>query len=436
MARKSKQVTELQEILGGQRIEEAEALDVKILVEIRSELTEVSDPRDASYVRHSLADVILIVLLAVLSNADEWKDIEIFARSKEKWLRGFLELEYGIPTDDCFRVVISRLNVKTVYSMITGYLIKKIMEMQETKEAAEEKDIISCDGKVSKSSKREETEGRKGSQALNTLNAYSNKLGCCLDQEFIGEKTNEIPAMPVLLNRLVLRGTIVTWDALNTQKDTVEAVMAGKGDYVGALKGNQHNFYGEVQDYFDEEVKKGLAEGARIDYGRRGLEKAESKGYKKTVEKEHSAIVTREYYLSTDIRWLTNKEKWAGLKAIGLAEKTVEKLDGKGTVIKESRYYIASVDDIEDFSRAVRSHWGVENGLHWHLDYTFKDDHNTTTRDNGAEGLQLFKKMALLILKVAQAAYPKGTSLKNIRYKLSLNYETEIVKIFNALMAK
>jgi len=430
MARTAKKLTELRDSLEGHIIDEIEEVDVVVLEELADELNGISDPRDEAYVRHKLGDVILIILLAVLANANEWLEVEVFAKKKEAWLRKFLELPYGIPTDDTCRLVLSRLNTKYVSQIFVGFLLKKfnailnVLQGPKKVEEAKEMDILSCDGKVSKSSKRNDTD-KAGSKPLNTLNAYSSDWGMCLDQEFIGEKTNEIPAMPILLRRLNLENTIVTWDALNTQKDTVQAVVDGGGKYVGALKGNQGNLFADVRDYFDEDR---LAKIEKEDEGR------EEKQFKRTVEEEHSAVVTREYYIEPQIDWLNGREVWAGLIAIGAVVKTTVK-NGTGEIIVETRYHICGTSDINDFERAARGHWGVENGLHWHLDFTFKDDKNTTTKGNGAEGLQIIKKIALSLLKVIQALYPPRTSLKKIRYRLSLDFENEIEKIFTALNA-
>ena len=167
---------------------------------------------------------------------------------------------------------------------------------------------------------------------VNTLSAYSSGWGMCVDQEFIGEKTNEIPAMPILLGRLNLDNTIVTWDALNTQRDTVQAVIDGGGDYVGALKGNQGNLFADVRDYFDENR---LATIEKEDEGRA------EKQFKRTVEEEHSAVVTREYYIEPQIDWLNGREAWAGLSAVGAVVKTTVK-NGTGEIIVETRYFISS----------------------------------------------------------------------------------------------
>ncbi len=429
MARRAKKLEELSEVMAGHEINEFEEINVVVLKEMVREAEEISDPRDTAYVRHKLSDIIMIVLFGVMANANEWKEIEAFGKKKEKWLRTFLELEYGVPTDDCYRLVLARLDVKRVYDVLVKFLMRKLTEIineykPKEKEEEKEREIISCDGKVSNGSKRQETDNAS-KKALNTLNAYSSETGVCIEQEFIEEKSNEIPAMPQMLRRLNIKDTLITWDALNTQKETVKAVIEGKGDYVGALKKNHGTLYEDVSDYFDEATLKEMKN--------KGEESEQRKKYIRTVESEHSAIVTREYYIENKIEWLNGKKEWAGLKGIGVEVKKIEKLKKGTEPVYEKRYYITSITNADEFARAVRNHWGVENGLHWHMDYTFKDDKNTTTRGNGAEGLQLFKKLALALLKIAQVVYPKRTSLKMIRYKLSLDYEREIERIFSAL---
>ena len=418
MPRKSKKLMQLVEMFEDCDYEVTEQEDVTVLKQLHIRMSEISDQRDSSYVRHELGDIIIIAILAVLANANEWLEIEIFGKQHEQWLRRFLRLEHGIPCDDTFRTVIGSLNINYVYAIAIKFLMKQLDEILEVASEASEKEILSFDGKVSRGSKREET-NQDGSAALHTLSAYSGEYGFCIAQEFVSDKTNEITSMPTILKRLDLRNSIATWDALNTQKDVVSAVIEGKGDYVGALKGNHKNLYQDVIDYFEPSVLK-------------GLRKAPSH-YEITKESEQSAIVTREYFLTDDIKWLCGREDWAGLKTIGMELKTIEKLNSKIPVKTESRYFISSVKDVNDFSRAVRDHWGIENGLHWHLDFTFNDDKNTTMAKNGAKGLQVLKKLALAILKVAQCLYPPRTSLKSIRYRLSLDFKQELGKIFSML---
>jgi predicted transposase YbfD/YdcC len=429
MAKRARKIEEFSKILEGHEIDKIEEIEISVLKELTSGISEISAPRDEAYIRHSLTDIIMITFFAVLSGANEWKEIEIFGNKKRKWLRNFLELRNGMPTDDTYRLVISKINANYVYEIMIGLLMKKVTEIVSAFDKGEikkEREIISCDGKISNCSKRNETDAA-GVKPLNTLNAYSSEWGLCLDQEFIEEKTNEITAMPKLLKRLDLENTIVTSDALNTQKEITETIIKGKGDYVLALKGSQKNFYEDVRDYFNEEALSKMRPNPD--------EKNSAKHlfYKMTIEKEHSGVVKREYFLEPEIEWLYGKEKWTGLKAIGLERKTIKKNNPKIEDSYENRYFISSIEDIEDYSRAVRGHWGVENSLHWQLDYTFKDDENTTTRNNGAEGLQIMKKIGLALIKFAQVAYPKRTSIKNIRFRLSLDFETEVEKIFTIL---
>ena len=213
---------------------------------------------------------------------------------------------------------------------------------------------------------------------------------------------------------------ICTWDALNTQKNTVEEVIGSGGDYVGALKGNQQTFFEEVKDYFDEDRR------LIIQSGYEGA-------YKQEIEKSHSNIIKYKYYQSEKIEWFEDKEEWAGLKSIGFVKKTME--DRNGNIVIEERYYISSLLlDIYNFSRAIRNHWNVENKLHWQLDFTFKSDENTTVNKKALFNLQIIKKFALSILNLVKPEYKM--SLKKIRFQISLDAPKELEKIFEIVAQK
>ena len=180
------------------------------------------DYRHPSYTKHLLGDIIMIVFFAVLGNANEWGEIESFAKRKEKWLRKYLELPFGIPTDDTYRIVMSNINAEYFYQVTVQLLLHTIEEivLLSGKEGdIHKKSIISVDGKESRGSKRQSGE-HGGTRALQTLNVYSNDHGICLAQKFISEKTNEIPAAQELLRLMDLRDTIVTADAMNCRKET------------------------------------------------------------------------------------------------------------------------------------------------------------------------------------------------------------------------
>ena len=419
MAKKSSKLEALHDILGEYDIssEVIERNDTFIR-ELKKHADAVPDYRHPSYTRHLLGDIIMITFFAILGNANEWGEIESFARKKEKWLRKYLELPYGIPTDDTFRIVIGTINTEHFFRITVRMLmdtVDEILKLSGREGELHERSILSVDGKESCGSKRKT--GKDGMvKALQTLNVYSDEYGMCVGQKFIGEKTNEIPAAQEILSLMDLWGTIVTADAMNCQKDTVKAIVKGKGEYVLALKGNQALFYEEVRDYFTEEVMENLR-------NKQGC-------YKRTVEKEHGGVAVREYYITGDVGWYSDRKEWARLSSFGMVKKQIKKQDGNDE--SEERYYISSIgEDVGDFERAARGHWGVEVKLHWQLDFTFRDDKNTSMARTGAKNLQIMKKIVLAILQLVKASYK--ISMKRIRYELSLDYENGIEKMLSML---
>lgn len=379
---------------------------------IKDILTIVKKQNDTRYqpnVKHKIEDIILMTLFAVLAKCNEWTEIESFAKKKEKWLKKYLELPNGIPSHDTIQRVISILNPHTLYSDTINYLINKINLITTN----DTRDILSMDGKTSNGSSRS-TGINKEEAVVNTMSVYSNNYGFSLIQDYITEKSNEIPMGPKLLEQLQLEDCIVTADALNTQVDTIKAILKGKADYVMPVKENQLLTYTEIKEYFDD---------------KKLYENAKKSNYKKIVSKEHNAIITREYCMTDDIDWMLKKEKWPGLKSIGLARNTIEKDD---KIAIEDRYYIISFsNDIELFSKSVRLEWGVENNLHAPLDIIFKEDNNKTLDKNGAKNLGIIRRIALALLKFIQTYYKK--SLNIIRTNIAFDFENEIENIFKLL---
>ena len=382
---------------------------------IEDMITIIKKQEDTRYkpnVKHKMEDIILITLFAVLAKCDEWTEIESFAKKKEKWLKKYLELPNGIPSHDTIQRVISILNPNTLYADTINYLIEKINEITQSKE----KDILSMDGKTSNGSTRK-TGIHKKDKAVNTMSVYSTNYGLSLIQDYIDDKSNEIPMGPELLKKLDLEGCVVTADALNTQVETIKAILKGKADYVLPVKENQKLTYEEIKEYYDDKVL---------------LEQIAKENYKKVTEKEHNGIMIREYYMTDDISWMNKKEKWPGIKSIGLAKNTMER-NGKITI--EKRYYIVSFsNDIELFSKSVRAEWGVENNLHAPLDIVFKEDANKTLEKNGAKNLGIIRRIVLSILKFVQTYYKMSLNL--IRTNLAFDFENEIENIFKLLDTK
>lgn len=237
MARKAKKLQELQELFDESEIDFSLLENDKVINELIKKSESIYDTRNESYIKHKLSDIVILTLFAILANANEWKEIEAFGKSKEKWLRKFLELPNRTPSDDTIRVVISNINSNYFYSIVVDFfmeIINGLTEIVTQKDNPVEQDILSIDGKTSCGSKRKDT-SVEGSRA----NAYSSNYGMCIGQVFVNEKSNEIPAVKDLLKIIDIKGTVLTWDALNTQKSMVEEVIKYKGDYVGALKGNQ-----------------------------------------------------------------------------------------------------------------------------------------------------------------------------------------------------
>lgn len=419
MAKKSTKLEALQKVFQEHAISpDSIEWNDALIQKIKKNADTIPDYRHPSYVKHRLGDILMIVFFAMLGNANEWKEIESFARKKEAWLRKYLELPFGIPTDDTYRIVMGMIAMESFFHATVQLLITTVdgmLTLAGKEDTIHEKGITAIDGKESRSSGRKDTDNGEV-KALQTLNVYSTDYGICLEQQFIKEKTNEIPAAQEVLSLMDLSKTIVTADAMNCQKDTVAVIVKQKGEYVLALKGNQPLFYEEVKNFFDREQKETL--------------KKKETCYKKTTELEHGGLVIREYDITEDVNWYSEKEKWKKLKSFGMVQKTVRKKDGSEK--KEGRHYICSIEeDVEEFARAVRGHWRVENNLHWQLDVTFQDDKNKSMAKTGAKNLQMMKKLALALLQLVKESYKK--SMKLIRYELSLDYENGIEKMLSML---
>lgn len=429
MARTSLLFKELKKQIGELKLninEELENISNDNIERFLESLSHISDKRNASYITYPIQEILFISFFAVLANANSWIEIGNFAIRKKEWIGHFFDTDKGVPSHDTIQRTLTLIKPDELHTLMSSYIMEIIDKMEqlaieldgnneELKKIVQEKEILSIDGKISRGSSREGTIDGKLAP-LNTLSAYSSKYGMSLGQEYIDEKTNEIPAAPELIKKLNISGTIVTWDALNTQKDTVKAVIKGKGDYVASLKGNQHNLYQDVKLYFNEDVLKEL--------------KQKENCYKKTIEKAHSNTEIREYYITEDIKWIEQKKEWSGLKSIGYERKTIEKSNGEKTI--EERYYITSlIEDVEIFSKSVRGHWQVENNLHWHLDFTFKEDANTTTEKKGAKALSIIKRNVSTLLQIVKDYYKMSMSL--LRYQISIDFEESVAELFDLL---
>lgn len=388
-----------------------EKIDFQTLKNFKEKMKELTDTRQPKKCTYKIWDIVVVVFIAILVNCDNWEEIREFAISKKNWFKNFLKLSGGIPSSKTYERIFSILNPKEL-EYATTYFVSEVVSVFNS-----DKDIISIDGKTDNGSSRNKTMLHDSVKSLNVLNAYSNKYGVCLASEMIDKKTNEIPTTKAILERLNIKNTVITWDALNTQKKNVEAVINGKADYCVPIKSNHPVFYEELVLYFNQD---------KLD-----IIKAKNDGitYKIEHEKSHSTIITYEYFQTEDVSWFEDLKKWKNLKSFACVKKTIG--EGRNKRI-EYRYYISSLlNDIDLISKAIRHHWGVENKLHWHLDVTFKQDKNTTLDKNALLNLQIMKKLALACLKHTSAIYDK--SLHLIRFSIQINFEREIHRFFNIL---
>ena len=364
---------------------------------------EAEDGRQQSKVRHRLKDILVIVLFATFADADDWVEIAMFAQIHEAYLRQYIRLENGVPSHDTIQRAMAMID-PGVLQQLQG----KFQEMMNQGEGEKLKKIIAIDGKTMRGNSQGDI------APSHVVSAWCKEDGVCIGQEAVTEKSNEITAIPQLLSKIQIKGQIVTIDAMGTQTEIAKQIRKKKADYVLALKANHHNLYEEVKEYFmDTELQKKVQD---------------SGGYKKTTEKAHGQLETREYYQTNDIQWIEKRTDWQGLKTIGMERKTIQKKDGTQSI--EYRYFISSLSvDIETFSRSVRGHWAVES-MHWHLDVTFREDANHTIDKNSAQNLNIIRKFCLSVLKVVDIVQKK-LSMKKKRFLLGQAAERFLDRVLN-----
>lgn len=332
----------------------------------------VQDFRQEWKVKHSLIEILYIAMIATLANANTWIEIGTFAEVKEEWLKNYLPLENGVPSHDTFQRVFENIDSKAFNKAFINWT-QKMSDHTEGR-------VVAIDGKTVRRSFDKEK------SPIHLVNAWVDENNMILGQVKTDSKSNEITAIPELLELLFLEKSIVTIDAMGTQKKIAEKIIKKKADYVLALKGNQGLFHKEVEEYMQDAIKNDF----------KGIECSK----KTTREKGHGRIEKREYFQTNDIDWFSEKNLWKGLKSIGMVRRSVTKGD-KETI--EECYYISSLPaptdrECELFAKAVRKHWGIES-CHWMLDVVFREDESLVRKNNGAENLSMLRKIAMNILK-------------------------------------
>ena len=343
----------------------------------------VEDPRTSNATRHDLHEMLMIALLCVICGGRTCTDMALFGRSKEGFLRRFMKLEHGIPGHDAFSALFRIID--------PGGLGRVLTRLAEDWSRRLGPDVIAIDGKTLRRSFEDASER----VPLHVVSAFAAGARLTPGQVRVEGKSNEITAMPALLDLLDIRGGTVTVDAMHTLRPTAEEIIAKDGDYALALKGNQGALHDDVR------------------YHMADPEYAEKMLCFKDVDKDHGRIEIREAVVCHDIDILQDRHHWPGLQAVGKVTATRE---SRGRQSTDTRYFLLSEKlDPERFLGTVRSHWAVENSLHWVLDVTMGEDSLRNRKDNGPENLALMRKLALNLARVTPTAKKESMRGKLMR---------------------
>jgi predicted transposase YbfD/YdcC len=355
------------------------------LDEVVAYFNELEDPRSPINRQHPLASVVVIALMAVLAGAGGPTGISRWAKTKEEFLRNVLALPAGIPGKDVFRRVLMLLNPAAFQACFFNWL--QALRAKATEASGVDRPVLAVDGKTA----RRSHDRNNGLGALHAVSVWASDFGLALGQVACAEKSNEITAIPELLRLVDIKGAIITIDAMGTQKAIAEQIIDQGADYVLALKGNQETLHQAVIDYVDKQSANDFADVAT----RRLL----------TTERKHGREEVRSYIQMPVPPDLAELELWKGLQTIGVVVSACTR-DGKETI--EMRYYISSLAmGIKRFAHAVRGHWGIENGCHWSLDFTFREDESRIREKNLRENFAWLNRFVLSLLK----QYPNRDSV-------------------------
>ena len=335
-------------------------------------------------------------LTAVICGATSYAKVEMFGKSKEKWLKKYLKLENGIPDACTFRNVIRSIDTQRLHTEFMEWMRNVVEHVTG---------VVAIDGKQARRTK----DAKK--PPLHVVSAFSAECSLVLGQLACEEKSNEITAIPKLLELLEIKGCIVTIDAMGTQREIAEKITEKGADYILSLKENQKTLYEDVRLFFEEYRKNP----AGLDPTCRAVSRSQG----------HGRYESRTCYICEDIGWLENREKWSGLSGIGVIFCEVEQA---GKVSKQAHYFIYSCKGMTagQILEAKRSHWGIENRLHWVLDMQFREDESRARADNSAENLNVLRHWAYNVLK-AETSIQGSFSDKQFKCLLDESFLDKIV---------
>ena len=330
-------------------------------------LQDVPDPRDTAFIDHDLPDILTVALCTILCGGESFYDMETFGEVRLPWLKTFLRMRNGAPRHDTYNRVFQSLDPKKFGDALVRWT--------QSARAVLGGEVVALDGKALRRALN------KGQDARVIVSAWATGSGLLLGQRKVRDKSNEITAVPELLQALELAGCIVTADALHCQKNIAREIIEADAHYVLALKGNQARAFTEVKTFLDDAIER----------------KEPHLTSAQTTDKGHGRIEVRRCWQSDQIQWFEDREKWEGLRTFGVVESR-RTLNGKESV--ERRYYLSSLNNnAQELARAVRGHWSVENQLHWVLDVIFGEDQSRARTGHAAENLAQTRRLAINLLR-------------------------------------
>lgn len=368
-------------------------------MELPNFFANITDPRIDRCKKHLLCDIIGIALCATIAGAENFVEMEDYAKEKATLLRTFLELPNGIPSHDTINRLFQAINPAEFADCLISWG-KELVGFLKDKQ-------VCLDGKTLRGTGK----GQGKSAGIVLLSAWVSQEGLTIGQSEVDEKTNEITVLPEVLKSLDLEGALVSVDAMGCQREVASQVVGQKGDYLLALKGNQGDLQQQVQDFMQRfKNTDKVSSSQQTDIG-------------------HGRIETRKCFISNDLSWIDNAPLWKSLTTLVMVESTREFKNSSKKTETETRYYISSrMSTPEEMGQAVRNHWGIENQLHWYLDVAFAEDHCRARSGNAAQNLSTLRKIILQLLLKA----PMKGSVKRKRLKAAWN-DDYMAKLLNEL---
>lgn len=360
---------------------------------ILQHFSTITDPRIDRQKKHDLQDIFFITLCAVICGADNWVAVEQFGKAKESWFTEQLGLVNGIPSHDTFGDVFAAIDTEQFSTCFSSW----VADLSSLSDG----EVIAIDGKTL----RRSVDKASRKAAIHMVSAWAEQNSLVLGQEKVSDKSNEITAIPKLLERLDIAGAVVTLDAMGCQRQIAQQIIDQGGDYVLSLKGNQGSLHDDIKTFF----RSHLSPDAAVS----------------THDGGHGRVETRTARVTDDIGWLQARHDWPGLRSI-IAVTGRRELPGKTT--EETRYFVSSLgaNDPDKLARVVRAHWSVENNLHWVLDIAFDEDSNRTRQGHSAANLAIVRHMALNLIK-QETSTKVGVKTKRLKAGWDNDYLLKVI---------